>query len=250
MGWRERLPAWDALVRHISLVLSIIERSKQIVPRLVIYHQKAGTFFFSEMLNLFSLECWVKVYKRMKLIGISFILEGSSDQYNTWNESIEIPEIWLDFTILQRVANKLFRNESYMTRKFNILVFQSCFSYFHWNVERESRRLWTVSFSSDQLFFEQEMTPGAYNTPGTPLWDTSLEFLLNDRAVQTNCSETCYISIKRWEFPLFRNATLAFIGMSSENLQKNEIDTFQRPIPEINRLKFPKFDLMLPFYNG
>ena len=137
-----------------------------------------------------------------------------------------------------------------MIRKFNILAFQNCFSCFHWNVERESRRLWTVSFSSDQLFFEQEMTPGAYNTPGTPLWDTSLEFLLNDRAVQTNCSETCYISIKRLEIPLFRNAKLVFIGMSSENLQKNEMYTFQRPIPEINRLKFPKSDLILPFYRG
>ena len=72
----------------------------------------------------------------------------------------------------------------------------------------------------------------------------------NNRAVQTNCSETCYITPKSWDFPLFRNAKLVFIGMSSENLQKNEIDTFQRPIPEINRLKFPKSDLNLPFYRG
>ena len=71
-----------------------------------------------------------------------------------------------------------------------------------------------------------------------------------DRAVQTNCSETCYISSKSWDVLLFRNAKLVFIGMSSENLQKNEIDTFQRSIPEINRLKFPKYDLYLPFYSG
>ena len=135
-----------------------------------------------------------------------------------------------------------------MTRKFNILAFQNCFSYFHWNVERESRRLWTVSFSSDQLFFEQEMTPGAY-TLGRPCATHPL-VSLNDRAVQTNCSETCYISSKSWDFPLFRNVKLVFIGMSSENLQQIEVKTFQRPIPEINRLKFPKYDLMLPFYSG
>ena len=130
-----------------------------------------------------------------------------------------------------------------MTRKFNILVFQNCFSYFHWNVERESRRLWTVSFSSDQLFFEQEMMRGAY-TPGTPLCDASFSSL-NDRAVQTDLvffRDVCYISSKSWDFPLFRNAKLVFIGMSSKNLQKNEVKTFQRPIPEMNRLKFPKYD--------
>ena len=73
---------------------------------------------------------------------------------------------------------------------------------------------------------------------------------LNDRAVQTNCSETCYVSINSWEFLLFRNVKLVFIRMSSENLQQIEVKTFQRPIPEINRLKFPKYDLILPFYSG
>ena len=32
---------------------------------------------------------------------------------------------------VQGVANKLFRNESYITKKFNISAFQNCFSYFH-----------------------------------------------------------------------------------------------------------------------
>ena len=73
---------------------------------------------------------------------------------------------------------------------------------------------------------------------------------LNDRAVQTNCSETCYIPLKSWEFPLFRHVSLIFIEMSSENLQEIEVNTFQRPIPEINRLKFPKYDLILPWYRG
>ena len=85
-------------------------------------------------------------------------------------------------------------------------------------------------------------------------WDALVRHIslvsFNNRAVQTNCSETCYISSKSWDFPLFRNAKLVFIGMSSESLQKNETDTFQRPIPEINRLKFPKYDLILPFYSG
>ena len=31
--------------------------------------------------------------------------------------------------------------------------------------------------------------------------------------------------------------------MSSEYLQENAFNTFQRPIPEINLLKFPKSDL-------
>ena len=127
---------------------------------------KSWDSLFSEMLNLFH---WNVEWMSTK--EWNWYLPAT----NTWNESIEIPEIWLDFTILQRVANILFRNESYMTRKFNILVFQNCFSYFHWNDERESRRLWTVSFSSDQLFFEQEMTPGAY-THGTPLCDASFSF--------------------------------------------------------------------------
>ena len=73
---------------------------------------------------------------------------------------------------------------------------------------------------------------------------------LNDRAVQTSCSETCYIPLKSWEFPLFRHVSLMFIEMSSENLQEIEVNTFQRPIPEINRLKFPKYDLILPWYMG
>ena len=38
--------------------------------------------------------------------------------------------------------------------------------------------------------------------------------------------------------------------MSSKNLQEIEVNTFQRPIPEINRLKFPKYDLILPWYRG
>ena len=67
---------------------------------------------------------------------------------------------------------------------------------------------------------------------------------LNDRAVQTNCSETCYISSKSWDFPLFRKFKLVVIEMSSENLQKNEINTFQRSIPEINRSKFMKYYLI------
>ena len=58
---------------------------------------------------------------------------------------------------------------------------------------------------------------------------------LNDRAVQTNCSETCYISLKSWKFQLFRNVSHMFIEMSSENLQEIEVNTFQRPIPKINR---------------
>ena len=76
----------------------------------------------------------------------------------------------------------MFRNESYMIRKYHIVAFQNCFS--------------------------------------------------------------------SWDFPLYRNAKLVFIEMSSENLQKNETDIFQRPIPEMNRLKFPKYDLILPFYSG
>ena len=167
---------------------------------------------------------------------------------NTWNKSIEIPEIWLDVTILQGIASKLFRNESYIIRKYNIVAFQNCFSYFDWNVERESRRLWTFSFSSDQLFFEHGVAL-ALTRLGRPC-ATHLSSSFNNRAVQTNCSETCYISSKSWESLLFRNVTLVFIGMSSENLQKNETDTFQRPIPEMNRLKFPKYDLILPFYSG
>ena len=154
-GWRGALIyAWNALVRHISRVslIILIERSKQIVPRLVIYHQKAGNVIFLEMLNSFH---W----------NVEWISTKEWNWYlpatNTWNESIEIPEIWLDFTILQGIANKLFRNESYMTRKVNILAFQNRFSHFHWNVERESRRLSTFLFSCDQLFFEQEMRWGA-----------------------------------------------------------------------------------------
>ena len=41
-----------------------------------------------------------------------------------------------------------------------------------------------------------------------------------------------------------------FIEMSSENLQEIEGNNFQRPIPEMNRLKFPKYDLILPWYKG
>ena len=82
-------------------------------------------------------------------------------------------------------------------------------------------------------------------------WDALVRHIslvsFNNRAVQTNCSDTCYISSKIWDPPLFRNAKLVFIGMSSENLQKNGTDTFQRPIPEMNRLKFPKYDLILQF---
>ena len=85
-------------------------------------------------------------------------------------------------------------------------------------------------------------------------WDSLVRHIslvsFNNRAIQTNCSETCYISSKSWDFLLFRNVKLVFIGMSSESLQKNETDTFQRPILEINRLKFPKYDLILPFYSG
>ena len=167
---------------------------------------------------------------------------------NTWNKSIEIPEIWLDVTILQGIASKLFRNESYIIRKYNIVAFQNCFSYFDWNVERESRRLWTFSFSSDQLFFEHRVAR-ALTRLGCPC-ATHLSSSFNNRAIQTNCSETCYISSKSWEFPLFRNVKRVFIAMSSESLQKNETDTFQRPIPEMNRLKFPKYDTILPFYSG
>ena len=87
-----------------------------------------------------------------------------------------------------------------------------------------------------------------------PAWDYLVRHIsldsFNNRAVQTNCSETHYISSKSWDIPLFRNAKLVFIGMSRESLQKNESDTFQRPIPEINRLKFPKSDLILQFYRG
>ena len=36
--------------------------------------------------------------------------------------------------------------------------------------------------------------------------------------------------------------------MLSENLQEIEINTFQRPMPEINRLKFPKYELILPLF--
>ena len=36
---------------------------------------------------------------------------------------LKFPKIGLDFTILQGVANKLFRNESYITRKYTILAF-------------------------------------------------------------------------------------------------------------------------------
>ena len=92
---------------------------------------------------------------------------------------------------------------------------------------------------------------GRLYKPGTYLCDVSLEFLyLIDRAIQTNCSETCYISSKSWESHLFRNVKLVFIKMSSENLQYIEVNSFQRPIPEINQLKFPNSDLILPFYSG
>ena len=139
--------------------------------------------------------------------------------------------------MVQGVANKLFRNEFYITKKFIISALQNCFSYFHWNVERDSRTLQTFSFSSDQLFFKQGMTRTLILL-GRPC-TTHLSSSLNDRAVQTNCSETCYIPLKSWEFPLFRHVSLIFIEMSSENLQEIEVNTFQRPIPEINRLKFP-----------
>ena len=94
------------------------------------------------------------------------------------------------------------------------------------------------------------MTRGAYKYA----WDALVRRIsgvsLTDRAVQRNCSETCHISSKSWDFLLFRNVKLVFIGMSSENLQQIEVKTFQRPIPEINRLKFPKYDLILPWYRG
>ena len=107
-------------------------------------------------------------------------------------------------------------------------------------------------FPATNCFFKQLLTRVAF-TLGAPLYGlvrrASL-ISLTDRAVQTNCSETCYISLKSWEFQLFRNAKLVFIEMSSENLQEIEVNTFQQPIPEINRLKFPKYDLSLPWYRG
>ena len=140
MGWRERLSAWDAFVRHISLV-SFNNRAVQT--------NCSETCYISSKIWDFLL------FRNAKLVFIGMSSENlQKNETDTWNESIEIPEIWLEFTILQRIANKLFRNESYVIWKFNILAFQNCFSYFHWNVERESRRLWTFSFSSDQLFFE------------------------------------------------------------------------------------------------
>ena len=154
--------------------------------------------------------------------------------------------------MVQGVANRVFRNESYITKKFNISAFQNCFSYFHWNVVRDSRTLWTFSFSSDQLYFQTIVDPVAY-TLGVPLYRLVRRVSLNsltDRAAQTKCSETCYIPLKSWEFQLFRHVSLIFIEISSENLQEIEVNTFQRPIPEINRLKFPKYDLILPWYRG
>ena len=146
MGWRERLSAWDSLVRHISLVS---------------FNNRAVQTNCSETCYISSKSWDFPLFRNAKLVFIgmsSESLQKNETVYlpatNTWNKSIEIPEIWLDFTILQGVSNKLFRNESYMIRKYNIVAFQNCFSYFDWNVERESRRLWTVSFSSDQLFFE------------------------------------------------------------------------------------------------
>ena len=107
-------------------------------------------------------------------------------------------------------------------------------------------------FPATNCFFKQLLTRVAY-TLGAPLYGlvrrVSL-ISLTDRAAQTNCSETCYISLKSWKFQLFRNVSLMFNEMSSENLQEIEVNTFQRPIPEINRLKFPKYDLILPRYRG
>ena len=89
-----------------------------------------------------------QLFRHVSLIFIEMSSENLQEiEVNTFqrpmpdNKSIEIPEIWLDFTMLQGVGNKLFRNESYITKKFNISTFQNCFSYVHWSVERESRTL-------------------------------------------------------------------------------------------------------------
>ena len=173
---RVRLYSWDALVRRILNDRAIQTNCSETC---YIYYQKAGTFLFSKMLNLFSLECRVKIYKRM-----NWYLPAT----NTWNKSIEIPEIWLDFTILQRVANKLFRNESYIIRKYNIVAFQNCFSYFQ-ATNCFSNKRWRGALKYACYSLVRHISPVS----------------LNDRAVQTNYFETCCISSKSWECHLFRN---------------------------------------------
>ena len=146
--------------------------------------------------------------------------------------------------MVQGVANKLFRNDlSYFKTASHIFIEMSSEILEHFK---------HFPFPATNCFFKQGLTRVAF-TLGAPLYGlvrrVSL-ISLTDRAVQTNCSETCYISLKSWEFQLFRHVSLMFIEMSSENLQEIEVNTFQRPIPEINRLKFPKYDLILPWYRG
>ena len=126
-----------------------------------------------------------------------------------------------------------------MTRKYNILAFQNCFSYFHWNIERESRRLWTLSFSSDRFFFLEQAwqlrdDEGRFYYP----WDALVRGIslvyLNDRAVQTKCSETCNISSKSWELQLFRNVLLVLNKISNENLQEVKNNTFDQNVKLID----------------
>ena len=108
-------------------------------------------------------------------------------------------------------------------------------------------------FPATNCFFKQLLTRSLIYTWGALVYRLVRRVSLNsltDRAAHTKCSETCYIPLKSWEFQLFRHVSLIFIEMSSENLQELEVNTFQRPIPEINRLKFPKYDLILPWYTG
>ena len=136
--WNWYLPAtntWNESIEipEIWLDFTILQRVANKLFRDLLYIiKKPGMSSFQKFLTCFN---WNVEWKSTK--EWNWYLPAT----NTWNESIEIPEIWLDFTMLQGIANKLFRNESYMTRKFNILAFQNHFSHFHWNVERESRRL-------------------------------------------------------------------------------------------------------------
>ena len=109
-------------------------------------------------------------------------------------------------------------------------------------------------FPATNCIFKQLLTLVAYTCSlGAPFYGLVRRaplISLTDGAAQTNCSENCCIPLKSWEFQLFRHVSLFFIEMSSENLQGIEVNTFQRPIPEIYRLKFPKYDLILPLYRG
>ena len=111
------------IVRHISLV-SFNNRAVQTNCSETCYiSSKSWNFRLFRNANLFSLECRVKIYKRMKLIP-------SSDQYLKLID-LKFPKFDLILPFYSGIANKLFRNESYTIRKYNIVAFQNYFSYFH-----------------------------------------------------------------------------------------------------------------------